>query len=291
MLGAVPTARSAFIQQCAQHDRVGGAILGLMRLNFLSFMVAIRALPLAAVIALLTGCASPLTVKPVVHDGQRLTYDSGNPRLTSSKTYTITLQIQSTVVQAGKPLEIAIVVFNPTARSLEVSTDNIRASWKGALLKVFSFEELMAKEQRQQSIQRIGLALQAFGAGVSGGRSTTYETGSLDATYRGYGGTGTVTGTYAGQRDTYDPAAAAVAQQAVDNKIRSFKTDSAAATGFLERALFRRHTLAANTAYAGLVRIAVPDQFDQLQRIFVTVDIQGDAHIFALDVAPMKQRP
>ena len=251
-----------------------------------------RALLSLAVIASmgLAGCATMVNITPSAGNAQQLTYDKGEPRLTSVKTFTVVLQVRSTVLASGKPAEFVVAVFNPTSAPVEVSTDNVTASWNGAPLKVYSFDELMAAEQSRQSIQRIGLALQAFGAGVSGGRSTTYETGSLDARYRGNTGTGTISGTYTGQRDTYDPAAAAMAQQSVDAQIQSFKAESAATIGQLEQTIFRRHTVATNTVYAGVVRITAPSEVRKAERILVSVTIQNDAHVFALDLTPMKDR-
>ena len=249
-----------------------------------------RAVPgLAAIVLIgLAGCASMVSITPRARDAQQLTYHSGEPRLTSVKTFIVAMQVKSTVLAGGNPAEFVLAVFNPASAPVEVSTDNITAAWNGAPLSVYSFEELMAAEQRRQSIQRIGLALQAFGAGVSGGRSTTYETGSLDATYHGNTGAGTVSGTYTGRRDTYDPAAAAMAQQSVNAQIRSFQAESTATVGQMERTLFRRQTVAPNTAYAGIVRIMVPSGIEKTERILVSVTIQNDAHVFALDLSPIK---
>lgn len=207
-----------------------------------------RALPGLAVVALmgLAGCASMVNITPSASNAQRLTYDSGKPRLTSVKTFTVVLQVKSTVFASGNPVGFVVAVFNPTSVPVEVSTDNVTATWTGTPLKVYSFEELMAEEQRRQSTQRIGLALQGFGAGVSG------DTGAVDA------------------------------------RIRSFKAESAAVVGQLEQTIFRRHTVATNTTYAGVIVITTPSEIRKAERILVSVTIQNDAHVFALDLTPMK---
>lgn len=242
-----------------------------------------------AIVALmgLVGCAS-IRIAPSAGTGQTLTYHAGEPRLTSVKLYIVALQVKSTVLESGNPADFVLAVFNRGSAPVDVSTENVTATWNGAPLSVYSFEELMAAEQRRHSIQRIGLALQAFSAGVSGGRSTTYETGAFDARYQGQTtGAGTISGTYTGTRDTYDPTAAAIAQQSVNAQIRSFQAESTATVGLMERTLFRRHTVAPNTAYAGTVRIMMPSGIDKTERVLITVTISGDTHTFALDLKPM----
>lgn len=238
--------------------------------------------------ALLAGCASTVFLMPVAGNDQRLTYSNGDPVLASIKTHVVILRIPGTVIQSGKDVDFAISINNPTSSDVLFSTENVTASWKGTPLKVYSFEEMMADEQRQQSIQRTGLALQAFGAALSGGTSTTREQGSYTTTLTGPGGTARGYGTYSGDSTTYDPAAGAVANAAVNQQIRSFQSDAQRRIAYLDHAMLRKHTVAPNSSHGGLVRVQMPPA-GSVERILVTVTIPPDTHTFAVDVRPTQR--
>lgn len=238
-----------------------------------------RLLAMAVTLAcslILAGCATAVSITPLAGDGQHLTYRRGEPMVASTKTHTVALQVHSTVIQDGKVAEFGIGVHNRANNALVFSTDNVSASWKGQRLKVYSFEELIAEEQRRQSAERVGLALQAFGAALQGGQQTRPVQGTI------VGPSGVTT--YSGTATYSDPGAAALAQQAVNEKIQAFNADSKAAVAHLERSILRKHTVAPDTAYAGIVRIEMPSVRDGPERIAVIVTIPPDTHSFAVDL-------
>lgn len=114
-------------------------------------------------------------------------------------------------------------------------------------ITVYTAEEYYSKIQRSNNITAVLLALSAIANSATAGQSTSYTSGS----YSSYSGLGS--GRFSVYTRTYDPAAAYLQQQAAQQQLMSFVSNSEAQLDNLENCLLYSSDIPPETTYCGIV--------------------------------------
>lgn len=195
---------------------------------------ACRVLVAATAASLLVGCASQVRLSPQPMGNQFSAYENGVRSLGSSAQGSMVMlkPLASTV---GKRATFVVTFKNKSARPIDVSTEFISVSGPDGPHKVYSYEELVAEERRQQNL---AIAQTVLGAALQGANS-----GLMD---------------FAGG----DPTVFAnTAQNAamIQNLARGDIEESDARLQQYEQTMLRRNTVLPGSVVGGYFQIDVPD--------------------------------
>lgn len=222
---------------------------------------------------LLTACAAvSIRVSPVPIESQTVTYSAGEALVVSRKTVTVSVAPAKAIPSREKIAKLLLLFANTSPSDILVSPEDIRASFQGKALKIYSYEELAAKQESGQTMQRIGLALQAAGAGMQGGQQTQYVSGSVVTPQSGVA-------TYSGTVTYSDPAVAAQSQANVNREIARFESERRRSSDLLASWTLRKNTVPSGKSYLGEISVLLPDGVIQGE-MKISVLINGETHHF-----------
>jgi hypothetical protein len=218
------------------------------------------------------GCASP-TLTPIPSTGQAVEYHNGRPTIVSVKTNVVITGLITNEVDDHAILYIG--ALNKSANTVTLGTENVSASSGSRALTVFTYEKLVRHARVGATWQRVGLAMSAGArAGAAAQPSTTNVQGSV---YGPYGGQAN----YSGTAVTYDPAATAVAQSAINADTREQAAEINAQTSARMSQLsgiLRTTTVHPGQFAGGVVEINNRGMKDTVN---LQVDFAGETHRFA----------
>jgi hypothetical protein len=230
-----------------------------------------RLIPAALAFAL-SDCATP-TLTPLPSIGQTVDYHSGQPTIISRKRNIVIAGLVANEVEDYAIFYIG--ARNQSGSAATLGTENISAATRDHELKVLSYENLLRHEKVSAVWSRIGLAMNAGIRSTAAAQpSRTYVQGSI------YGNDGSG-GNFSAAGQTYDPAAAAVAQSAINADTRAqaseLNAETAARMGQLSTIL-RTTTIYPGQFAGGVVEI---DNHRIRDSVNLRVNFAGEAHEFA----------
>ncbi len=236
-------------------------------------------LPIYIVALCLSACGTTVQLAPQADATEHVFYADGHPVMISSKVNSVSVGLNSEVFRYNDRVTFFVGVRNMTATPIDFSPSNVTFRVGAEQSKVYSYDELVAEENRREGWQAFALGLAAAGramSAASAGYSTTYGTASV------YSPSGSAYGTYSGT--TYDPAKAAIAQQAANAETREefsqAANEQAAARVFLQQTILKRNTVLPGQTVSGGVVADLPSPDDHPEDALVTVHLNGESYFF-----------
>ena len=244
------------------------------------------------ILFLIQGCATTLQLQPVSSNDQKTYYEEGQEVVISPEKYIVAVKPATISYTSEQRPTFVVSVFNPTSDPIVFSTENIKASLGDQVLKVFTYEELVTEVKKHRTLAAFAVALsgavQSYNASRAGYQ---YQSGTVNTNYygnyygsSGYGNySGYGTGTYSGY--TYDPAAAAQAQAAVnDQTAQQMKAVTSAANNSLtdlENTILKKNTVFPQTWQGGYVELEkCYHGKSERTPISLDINIEGENHHF-----------
>jgi hypothetical protein len=152
------------------------------------------------------------------------------------------------------------------------------------MLKVFSYDELVAEEKKRQTWAAVAAALQGVSDSMNAanaGYSHTYGTYSGSA-YSNTGKSAYGYGSYSST--TYNYAAAQAARNAAEAKseARFARLDAEGRENLrnLSSTILKKETIFPSAWHGGIVKVTLPKVAEQPQEIDLVVDVAGEKHKF-----------
>jgi hypothetical protein len=234
------------------------------------------------VIALLVvgGCTTTTSLSLDPQAGQELVYDNGMPLAISvSDRTTVAFGLSEKVFENNTNLKFTVMVHNNSDSSILFDDGQITAQLDAPrdinkkIIKVYSYDELMADIKKKEQWAAVAAALGAVGNSMSAstaGRSTT------TGTYSGTASTGVYSST------TYDPAVARAASDAADEKNQKLFDDvknNAQAQRQHVDGVLRDHTVSPGSWHSGHIFMSNPGSSVN-SKITVQIVFGEDIHVF-----------
>lgn len=243
-----------------------------------------HALIFSIVCLALSGCASTLRVQPVAGPDQQTMYIDGTEAIVSKKRSVVAVRPSSNTYTSEQRPTFIVSVFNGTEKPIVFSTEDITASAAGTLLKVFSYDELVAEVENQRNRAVVAAALSAMAQSMIAAQAgNQYTYGSYNTNYyssQGYSGYGY--GTYSAY--TYNPAAAVQAQaaantQAIQN-LEYINASADAALSDLRRKILKKKTVLPNEWHGGYFKLQQAPIPEISNSILLKILFGDEAHSF-----------
>lgn len=218
-----------------------------------------------------SGCAT-YQVSGIPSNEQRCVYRDGRKTMISQKENAVTMAVKEETVSSSDRLEFIVAVNNLTAEEIVFSTENISAvgsnlgNGEEVDLHVYSYDELVAEEKKNQTWQAIAVALGGIGD-------------SMNAANAGYSNT---YGTYSAT--TYDYGAAQAAQNAADAKTNAemarTRVEGKAALEELSSTILKMHTVFPGEWHGGTVQVDAPGGTSLESKVDIFIKFGEDNHSF-----------
>jgi len=246
---------------------------------------------LVALVLVLQGCVTTIGIKSNPSDQQTTMYESGAKAVVSAKTNIVAVRPVSQSFKSNKKPSFVVTIQNGTSNQINFSTENISARNNNKLIKVFTYDELVAEVEKQKAIQAFATALAGAGRAMSAANAgNQYQHGSYNShsngnIYSPYGNasySGNEYGTYSGY--SYNAAAAqqaqAVAQAQTDKDFARIAANSESALSELGRTILRKHTVFPGKWHGGYIKLAHIELGEGKNSLAVVVDVGGEMHPF-----------
>ena len=247
---------------------------------------------------LISGCGNYYSLRPVAAKDQKISYQQGKTALVSQKGNIVVITPEYSELNGQNKLGVSLGVTNLGSQSFVFSSDNVRVMTDQGPLKVYSYDEIQAEENRRQSGERLVAALQVLDNSVNDSAAGyQYEAGTVSSAFSGninnpYSGQSQFSGsgqsTYQGYR--YDPNAAAQAQLAtqLENEriAENVNADAEAQNADLSARMLKIQTIDPGQTYGGVVRADLPASVGSGKSVSVIVDVGGEEHQFAFELRP-----
>jgi hypothetical protein len=232
------------------------------------------------------GCATYGKISSIPSEGQKSIFKDGRNTLLSIKQNTVAIAPKNETVTSGQRGDFVIAVNNGTSQDILFSTENITASVNKngqlTILKVFSYDELVAEEKRRQTWAAVAAALQGVSDSMNAsnaGYSHTYGTYS-GSTYTNNGKSAYGYGSYSST--TYNYAAAQAARNAAqansEARFARLNTEGRENLRNLSSTILKKETIFPSAWHGGIVKIELPKVAEQPQEIYFVVDVAGEKH-------------
>lgn len=243
----------------------------------------------------LTGCAHYGRLTPVPSDHQKLVYEDGSPVIYSKKQNLVAFAAPSTI-EGESRTRAYVQVSNNSIEDINFSSSSVRVFGPDSNLAlrrwyVYTYEDLVAEEQKRQAMQAIAIALQSAGnsmAAANSGYSYTngmYSGGYTGNVYSGYGSAG-YNGMYSGSYSsyTYDPGKVQIANQLnniqTQNAFAELERNSKQALHELSKSYLKRNTVFPGTICGGLISFSTPYIPETPSEIVFVVEAGNEQHEF-----------
>jgi hypothetical protein len=251
---------------------------------------------LAASALILQGCSS---VKFDVAEGDttKATYVQGNPVVSSKDKTTAFVSFSPEAFPANQRGCLNVTLANTSKIPLNFGPENISVSCDGKALKTFSYEALKKEIQQRAAAAAIAMGMAAgmqAAAASMPATTTTYGSsygygnfsGTANRSYgynpRQYSGNYNSFGSYTATSTTYNPAATASAQAAVNaNSLQQMNMITANRNASLAEleSMLRTTTIPPGAAYGGNIVFKLPPTPGKSPKeIFITIQTPVDAH-------------
>jgi hypothetical protein len=251
-------------------------------------MRIITRVAIAMLIAGMQGCATYGKVSGIASEGQKSIFKDGRNSLLSIKQNTVAIAPETETVTSGQRGDFIVAVNNGTSQNILFSTEDISASaninGQLTMLKVFSYDELVAEEKKRQTWAAVAAALQGVSDSMNAanaGYSHTYGTYSGSA-YSNTGKSAYGYGSYSST--TYNYAAAQAARNAAEAKseARFARLDAEGRENLrnLSSTILKKETIFPSAWHGGIVKVTLPKVAEQPQEIDLVVDVAGEKHKF-----------
>ncbi|PTX98301.1 hypothetical protein DB345_05550 [Spartobacteria bacterium LR76] len=250
----------------------------------------LRALASLLAAAVLSGCAHvtldyPAEIKP------RTVYNSGTPYFAQfGKSLGVEIGLPTERFSSNFPdIQIYVTAMNVGKTPFNFGTENISATVNGKKLRIFTYEELAARERHAAAMMALATGLNAASASLRANMpTTTYGSGTFSG--GGYRNPYGVSGSYSGQTTTYNPAASSAASAAIQSNA-SNQIANIAATRDQNIAVLKSEALRTTTlqhkgqTVSGVVYIKFPPLHGPRPRIMnVTFSAAGDTLTFPVEL-------
>jgi len=243
---------------------------------------------LLALIVATQGCATYGKISGTPSADQKSVFKDGRKTLLSVKQNTVAVAPETETVTSGQRGDFVIAVNNATNQEILFSTDNVTAYAKInnqlAALKVFSYEELVAEEKKNQAWAAVAVALQGAADSMNAanaGYSNTHGTYSSSA-YSSYGTSAYGYGSYSGT--TYNYAAAQAAQDAAQansqTRFAQLEAEGQENLRNLASRILKKETIFPGAWHGGIVKVQLPSVSEEPQEFGLVVDVGGEKHEF-----------
>ena len=252
-----------------------------------------------AVLVLLGGCASNERISLAGDQAQQSTTRDGVPELVSYKKQVVMLRPVSSLIQSGGRPKFVVAVYNRGRQPVDLRAAGITAQSTDATnhsagLHVYSFDELVAEEQRKQRWAAFGAALggvaammnaanagYSYTAGTYSGNSYGRYSGDLNGTYSG-STTGTISAT------SYDAGRAYAAQQYANAQtaanFAAIQAEGQHALDKLQSAILKDNTVMPGEWVGGIVILDVPPKArDGVTSYRIDVQFGNEVHSFVVN--------
>ncbi|NHQ60863.1 hypothetical protein G9409_09780 [Chlorobium sp. BLA1] len=234
------------------------------------------------------GCATYGRLSGVPSDGQKSVFKDGRKTLISIKQNIVAVSPDTEIVTSGQRGDFVIAVNNGTSQDILFSTEHITASadtnGQLSMLKVFSYDELIAEEKKRQAWAAVGAALQGFADSMNAanaGYSNTSGTYS-GSVYSNYGKSANVYGSYSST--TYNSAAAQAARNTAqansEARFARLQVEGRENLKNLSSTILKKETIFPGAWQGGIVKVALPEVVQQPQEIKLVVTVAGEPHEF-----------
>jgi len=219
----------------------------------------------------ISGCAT-YQVSGMPTGDQRLVYRDGHQTIISLKENAVAVSVKEDTLSGSDRLEFIVAVNNRTSEELTFSTENISATANNIstletfTLHVYTYDELVAEEEKRRTWEIIGAAI----------------SGAADSYSAAYAGYSTTYGTY--PDTTYDYGAAEAARIAANAKtnaeIARIGAEGKATLQELALTILKIHTVFPEEWYGGVIQVDPPKNSTTESKIDLLVYFGEDEHAF-----------
>lgn len=243
---------------------------------------------LLALIVVTQGCATYGRISGTLLADQKFVFKDGKKTLISVKQNTVAIAPEAEIVTSGQRGNFAIAVKNGTNSDILFSTDDViahsRINGQVTLLKVFSYDELVAEEKKRQAWAAVAAALQGAADSMNAanaGYSNTYGTYSGSA-YSSYGTSAYGYGSYSSTTYNYGAAQAAQnsAQANSEARFARLQAEGEENLSNLSARILKKETIFPGAWHGGIVKIELPNVSEVPQQIELVVNVGGEKHEF-----------
>lgn len=237
----------------------------------------------------LAGCQTTTSINLVPTSNQETSYVEGQAAIKSTlPNSTVIVSSAFNEIENGNRIDVVVNVNNTSNESFILDTGSFQiTSNNTGPLKVFSYDELVAEQKKQEStstaLAALAGAMDMMAASYSGYQTTTGTYSG--STYGSYGGSTYTSGTYTGT--TYNSAAA---QQAINNasnrttsNLQNIQQTSAATLQNLKSNILKKTTMEPGMWYGGITRFDAPALKKDEQRVYtLSIMLGKETHTFQL---------
>lgn len=239
----------------------------------------------AAISFLLSGCASQLSMQAKPAADHQTAYVAGRPLMLSDKQYSVAVSPSSSRAMSNESLSFLVYLTNSQNEPVNFGPGNIRASFNGQPIRVFTYEEVLAQMEKERDSQALSAALAGLGQAMSAtGQQQHYGTASAQH-YNQQGYMGYSRGTYSGS--TYNPTAAAVAQSNIQaqtqQNVSGIKQRHNQEIANARTVLLATETVYPGNRHGGYIRTAQLNDSTS-GTLSLTVTVNGERHSFDFSI-------
>ena len=243
------------------------------------------------------GCASSKhIIEPNPCTSTETIYFDGRTTLISDKLNVVALSPESNMLTSNLRNSFIVSVKNRSSQHIVFSTENIGVRYIthddiiGSDLKIYTFEELVAIQQRSDAWMALAAGMEAVGGIMEApraGHTTTHGTIS-GYSYSPYGSTQAY-GQYYGH--TYDHAAEMAARRQSTDRLQAnisrIAAEGEANISRLSSTILKKHTIFPGRWHGGTVQIQMP-RFSEEGVLYFDVTAGNENHTFTFIVKEQK---
>jgi hypothetical protein len=213
-------------------------------------------------------------------ESKKATFREGDLMLVSQKQNRVTLMTPSKQSNDSARVSVFVEVFNGARSSFDLSTENITVVADGKARKIYTYDGLKKEVALNAAIMGAATSVQAASDSLSASLPTTSYSSGQFGTY----GVPSTSGTYSGITTTYNPAATAAAQTAVnrnlDEKMNQIgATTSSRMVGI--QSVMRKTTIPPGQQYGGKIIFQKPS-ITKPKETTISVTLPSETHTFKL---------
>lgn len=234
---------------------------------------------------LLSGCVSTKSITVSDASPVRATYEQGTAVLKSQKTNGVVLRVLTAefTKETNALPSFYVAISNGGDKEIDFSTTNLAAFSGKERVRVYTFEELQKKINREAAMMAFALAMNSASQSIAASMpQTTYSSGSAYASGTG----GYARATYSGTTTTYNPAAAAAAQAQINAQTMNQMSMVASARDIQLNntgSILKRNTVPPDAFAGGVIKLHAEDIRDG-QPLKLIVSLGDETHEFVFDI-------
>lgn len=224
-------------------------------------------------VLLFQGCASKIGIKSNPANGQKTEFEEGVEAIVSTKKNIVIVRPVSTTFQ--KRPSFIVSMKNGTSSHVSFSTQNISAKNNNKSLKIFTYNELVAKINRKKASEAAAVKSRSNRVTTAGNQ---YQYGSYNkrtATARSYG---TYNGYAVGSTTSRQEQAASRTEKDQDLQRITVNTESALQN--LSKISLQQRIVAPKTWHGGYIKLGKTALKQGQNTISLVVDVAGEQHLF-----------